>query len=471
MSSYQFVLPKMGESISEATILSWKKKTGDSVEADEVILEVATDKVDSDVPSPVAGIIKEIKHQEGEVVQVGAVLAIIEVKEGADKNIEAKVSSVVSSKVEDEPDDQDEDELEPKEVKHKRVEDEEDDDDDEEVQKITFVEEKKPEPVLVPEAVVVEEVKPEKETKEERYYTPLVMNVARVEGVSMKELDSIKGSGAGGRVTKDDVLSYIKNRKTVPNRDKQPEEKPKTPTSKAVEASSLQDEVVEMDRMRKLIAKNMVESKRISPHVTSIIEADMTNIVNWRNKHKKIYEEKYGVKLTFMPFIVQAIAKAIMDFPLINISVEGEKIIKKSRINIGVATALPTGNLIVPVVKDADRKNLLGLAKDMDELVEKARTGKLEPEDIEGGTYTVSNIGSFGNVIGTPIIVQPQVAILAVGAIEKKPSIIETPDGDMIAIRHKMFLSHTYDHRVVDGMLGGLFVKKVAEYLAGFSGE
>jgi 2-oxoglutarate dehydrogenase E2 component (dihydrolipoamide succinyltransferase) len=448
----------MGESITEATILTWKKQVGDKVEAEEVVLEVATDKVDSDVPSPVSGILKEIKYQVGEVVQVGEVLAVIEVSEG-----QVPIQSEPRQPIAEE-------EIIPEPIEEEKL------------IKVDSAPVEMPKIEASTEEEVVEIknspdlpqplkeiIEPADEIKEGRYYSPLVMNIAKVENISTKELDSIAGTGLSGRVTKEDVLGYLKNRKSAPKSIQETVKKIKVIAPESVK--QMGDEVIEMDRMRKIIAKNMVESVRISPHVTSIIEADMTNIVNWRNKHKKIYEEKYGVKLTFMPFIVQAIAKAILDYPMINISVDGENIIKKGRINIGVATALPNGNLIVPVLKDADRKNLMGIAKDLDELVEKARTGNLKPDDIDGGTYTVSNIGSFGNVIGTPIIVQPQVAILAVGAIEKKPSVIETADGDMIAIRHKMFLSHTYDHRVVDGMLGGLFVKKVAEYLSGFMGE
>lgn len=447
----------MGESITEATILTWKKQVGDKVEAEEVVLEVATDKVDSDVPSPVSGILKEIKYQVGEVVQVGEVLAVIEVAEGQ-----------VSTQTEPEKLIEEEKEQEPIKVE---VEEEKVSAPIEMPKIETLIEEEVVEVVKKPDLTepLKEVTETTEETKEGRYYSPLVMNIARVENISTKELDSIAGTGVAGRVTKEDVLGYLKNRKSAPKPVQETVKKIKETAPESVK--QVGDEVIAMDRMRKIIAKNMVESVRISPHVTSIIEADMTNIVNWRAKNKKIYEEKYGVKLTFMPFIVQAIAKAILDYPMINISVDGENIIKKGRINIGVATALPSGNLIVPVLKDADRKNLMGIAKDLEELVEKARTGNLKPDDIDGGTYTVSNIGSFGNVIGTPIIVQPQVAILAVGAIEKKPSVIETTDGDMIAIRHKMFLSHTYDHRVVDGMLGGLFVKKVAEYLSGFTGE
>jgi 2-oxoglutarate dehydrogenase E2 component (dihydrolipoamide succinyltransferase) len=447
----------MGESITEATILTWKKQVGDKVEAEEVVLEVATDKVDSDVPSPVSGVLKEIKYQVGEVVQIGEVLAVIEVAEG-----QVPTQSEPEQIAEEEP-------MKESQIVEESPIEEESNSIEKEETHILNVEEVNTEKVPYLPKPLIEEKESVEETKEGRYYSPLVMNIAKVENISSKELDSIIGTGISGRVTKEDVLGYLKNKKSIL---KPPSESVKKNREIAQESIKIHgDEVIEMDRMRKLIAKNMVESVRISPHVTSIIEADMTNIVNWRAKHKISYEEKYGVKLTFMPFIVQAIAKAILDYPMINISVDGESIIKKSRVNIGVATALPSGNLIVPVIKDADRKNLLGIAKDLEELVEKARTGKLKPDDIDGGTYTVSNIGSFGNVIGTPIIVQPQVAILAVGAIEKKPSVIESAEGDMIAIRHKMFLSHTYDHRVVDGMLGGLFVKKVAEYLSGFVGE
>lgn len=446
----------MGESITEATILTWKKQVGDKIEVDEIVLEVATDKVDSDVPSPVSGVLKEIKYQVGEVVQVGKILALIEVAEDQITNQSEPEQFIVES-IEQEPT---KEEVKVKNDFNKMPKIEES------IEEETIEVEKLPSNMAQPKMETIEQIE---ETKEDKYYSPLVMNIAKVENISHKELDSIEGTGVAGRVTKEDVLGYLKNRKSSSKPVQESPKKIKEPVRELLKQSG--DEVIEMDRMRKIIAKNMVESVKISPHVTSVIEADMTNVVNWRAKQKKIYEEKYGVKLTYMPFIIQAIAKAILDYPMINISVDGEKIIKKGRINIGVATALPSGNLIVPVIKDADRKNLMGIAKDLEELIEKARIGKLNPDDIDEGTYTVSNIGSFSNVIGTPIIVQPQVAILAVGSIEKKPSVIETADGDMIAIRHKMFLSHTYDHRVVDGMLGGLFVKKVADYLSGFTGE
>lgn len=460
MKTFQFIVPKMGESISEVTILTWRKKVGDAVEEEEIILELATDKVDSDVPSPVKGIITEIKYQEGDVAKVGDVLAIIEISN--ENNSENKIIEDLKQDVKE------------IEIVEEKIENS--------IQLVDKMEEVIPEkPILsgnvesIIDEIEIKSVAQEK-AAENRLYSPLVMNIAKVENISAKELDGIKGGGQDGRVTKEDVLDYLKNRKTkavsIAEKKDKIEAKielieKKVAVQEAIKSSI--DEVVEMDRMRKLIAKNMVESVKNSPHVTSIVETDMTNIVNWRAKNKKVYEEQYGVKLTYMPFIIQAIARALLDFPMINISVDKETIIKKSKVNIGIATALPNGNLIVPVIKDADRKNLLGLAKDIEELVEKARTNKLKLEDVEGGTYTVSNIGSFGNIIGTPIIVQPQVAILAVGVIEKKPSVIESPDGDMIAIRHKMYLSHTYDHRVVDGMLGGLFVKKVSDYLSSFS--
>lgn len=308
-------------------------------------------------------------------------------------------------------------------------------------------------------------------SSDDKFYSPLVKSIAKEEGVSQTELDQILGSGKDGRVTKDDILNFVKNRGTqsVNTTVTAPVTQPQAPQIQAAPISVGEgDEIIEMDRMRKIIAQNMLQAKQIAPHVTSFVEVDMTNIVLWRDKNKNEFQKKHGEKITFMPIFIEAVAKAIQDFPMINVSVDGDKIIKKKNINIGMAAALPSGNLIVPVIKNADQFNLAGLASQVNDLANRARTNKLKPVEIQGGTYTITNIGSFGNTLGTPIIPQPQVAILAVGAIVKKPAVIETPQGDMIAIRHKMYLSHAYDHRVVDGALGGMFVKRVAEYLEAF---
>jgi len=431
MATVEMVMPKMGESIIEGTILTWLKSEGDSIEQDESVLEVATDKVDTEVPATHAGVLKQILVKEGEVVAVGAPIAIIEI-EGEGESSETKPEKA------------------PAEDKEELI-------------------------AAAPTGTgqLIAAATPTSTGSDERFYSPLVLSIAKEEGIDRSELSQIPGTGKEGRVTKNDILNYLKNRgaKPQPAAEAPKASSPATAASPAPKVNvsvSAGDEIIEMDRMRKMIAQRMVDSKRISPHVTSFVEADVTNIVLWRNKVKESYKKKHGESLTFTPFFVEAISRAIQDFPMINISVDGEKIIKKKDINIGIAVALPSGNLIVPVIRNADQLNLVGISKKVNDLAQRARNNKLSPDELNGGTYTVSNVGSFGNVMGTPIIMQPQVAILAVGAIIKKPAVVETPTGDVIAIRHKMFLSHSYDHRVVDGSLGGMFVKRVADYLEAF---
>ncbi len=414
----------MGESIMEATILSWLKKPGDKIEQDESVLEVATDKVDTEVPSTHGGILKEILAKQGEIVKVGTAIAIISTEGEEEKEPSAPA----------------------KEIKPAQPRSAE--------KQITA-------PVAangIPTPVVTNF----KNTS--RFYSPLVKNIAREESIPVAELETVEGSGAAGRVTKKDILSYVQNRKlgqTISTQQKT--------SSPLVPASiSSGDEIIQMDRMRKMIAERMVDSKRTAPHVTSFVEADVTNIVYWRNKMKNEFQNREGDSLTFTPVFIEALVLAIKDFPMINIQVDGDRIIKKRDINIGMAVALPSGNLIVPVIKNADQYNITGLAKAVNDLARRARENKLKPDELTGGTFTISNVGSFGNVMGTPIIVQPQVGIIAVGAIQKKPAVVETPYGDAIAIRHKMFLSHSYDHRVVDGSLGGSMVRRVADYLEKF---
>ena len=422
----------MGESVAEATITSWLKEVGDTIEADESVVEIATDKVDSEVPSTAEGVLIKRLFEEGDVVQVGQAICIIDTE--GETSTEASAAPTKEAVAES--------------------------------AKTPVVETA---PVAVA-PVVAEKIETTSNTG--KFYSPLVRSIAQKEGVSLNELEAIAGSGKGGRVTKKDILNYI------PNRTQQTASTPISsngaakPAVKSQPAPVIQsmggDEIIEMDRMRRLIADHMVMSKHTSPHVTSYVEADMTNIVNWRNKVKDEFLARENEKITFTPIIMEAIVKAIKDFPMINISVDGNNIIKRKNINLGMATALPSGNLIVPVIKNADQLNLVGLTKAVNDLANRARNNKLLPDDIAGGTYTMTNVGSFGNVMGTPIINQPQVAIMAVGAIQKKPAVIETPEGDAIAIRHKMFLSHAYDHRVVDGALGGMFVRKVADYLEEF---
>ncbi len=445
MAQYELVLPKMGESVAEATIIKWVKNPGDSIDTDESVLEIATDKVDSEVPSPVSGKLVKTLFNEGDVVKVGAVIAIIETD--ASVSVVADSSSTAAAAASSAP---------------------------------TSVAENAP-------GIQELSTKAESNTSSsitssgDRFYSPLVKSIASSEGISQAELDAIKGTGSEGRVTKNDILAYVQNRTSAPA-SANAAVKPATPSSSpsaTTSASEIKisapavsanagDEIIEMDRMRKLIADHMVMSKHVSPHVTSFVEADVTNIVRWRDKVKKEFEKREGEKITFTPIFIEALVRAIKDFPMINISLNGTQIIKRKNINIGMAAALPSGNLIVPVIKNADQMNLVGLTKAVNDLANRARANKLSPDEISGGTYTLTNVGSFGNVMGTPIINQPQVAIMAVGAIRKMPSVIETPEGDMIAIRHKMFLSHSYDHRVVDGSLGGQFVRRVADYLEAF---
>ncbi|GAO28779.1 dihydrolipoamide acetyltransferase family protein [Geofilum rubicundum] len=446
MSTFDILMPKMGESVEEATITKWFVKAGDTVEEDQVLLEIATDKVDSEIPSPVAGVVKEIKFETDALVPVGEIVAIISL-EGSEGGEETESAEKTDASAQQEV---------PKAAEEDKV---------------------KMEKASTAEATSQEAPATGGDFKDsDRFYSPLVKSIAKEENISVSELESIKGSGKEGRVTKDDVLAFLKTRGDQPAASSQksaPDEKSvqaakpaERPAFKAPEVKAGPgDEVVEMDRLRKLIADNMVMSKQVSPHVTSIVEADVTNLVLWRNKQKDAFLKKYGEKLTFMPIFTYAAAKALRDYPGVNASVSGTNLILRKNVNIGIAVALPSGNLIVPVVKQADQKNVVGLASDINRLATQARDNKLSPDDIQGGTFTITNFGSFKNAIGTPIINQPQVAILATGTIEKKPAVLETPTGDVIAIRHKMYLSLSYDHRVVDGALGGYFLRKVADYL------
>lgn len=429
MSQVELKMPKMGESVAEATITKWLKKEGDRVEQDEPILEIATDKVDSEVPSTAAGILVKQLYNEGDVVAVGKSIAII----GDSASSAAPTPSVPKA---------------------------------EEV-KIAVA------PVVATQSTTAATTAVSASSK---FYSPLVRNIAQQENVSSAELDAIAGTGAEGRVTKKDILQFIENRKSgngqIAQNTSAPAVQPATtPQPKAPAAIPVTDgdvEIIEMDRMRKLIADHMVMSKHTSPHVTSFVEADVTNMVLWRNKVKNDFEKREKEKITFTPLFIEAIVRAIKDYPMINCSLDGTKILLKKNINIGMATALPSGNLIVPVIKNADRMNLVGLTKSVNDLSGRARKNKLSPDEIAGGTFTLTNVGTFGNVMGTPIINQPQVAIMAAGAIRKKPAVIETEFGDTIGIRQMMFLSLSYDHRIVDGSLGGSFLRKVADYLEQF---
>lgn len=433
MALVELIMPKMGESIMEATVLTWLKKEGDTIEQDESVLEVATDKVDTEVPSTHAGVLKEILAKDGDVVEVGKPIAII-ATEGEDAG--APAAPKAEAKAEPKP-----------EVKVEAAA-----------------------PVAASNGAVHKTP-----VTSDRFYSPLVKNIAKEEGIPLEELDTLPGSGKDGRVTKNDIIAYVETRGSQPVAAPTPASAPAqvaakpAPAAPKVPASiSAGDEIIEMDRMRKMIAERMVDSKRIAPHVTSFVEADVTNIVFWRNRMKNDFKKREGGNLTFTPIFIHAVAKAIKDYPMINVQVDGDRIIKKKDINIGMAVALPSGNLIVPVIRNADQLNLTGLANKVNDLAIRARDNKLSPDELSGGTFTISNVGSFGNVMGTPIIMQPQVGILALGAIVKKPAVIETPSGDAIAIRHKMFLSHSYDHRVVDGSLGGMVVRRVADYLERF---
>jgi len=436
MAEYKLLLPSMGEGVMEATVIEWLFREGDFVAEDDSVVEIATDKVDSDVPTPVSGKIVKILVEKDQIAKVGEPIAILEIQgeETADAQPEA-------------------DKKEEK-TKEEIVED----------KVVDLLEEPfKIMPISMPVSI------------EGMNLSPLVRSIIQEENITEEELKSIQGRGLEGRITKEDILEYVSNRGNAKTA-QQPKAAESNASSapKPVQASAPAitanegDEIIQMDRMRKIIAENMLLSKQISPHVSSFIETDVTNIVKWRAKNKSSFEKREGEKLTYMPIFVRAVVKAIQDFPMINISVDGDKIIKRKNINIGIATALPDGNLIVPVIKNADQLSLSGLAKAINALVDKARNKKLSPQDIQGATYTISNIGTFGNLMGTPIIPQPQVAILAIGAIVKKPAVLETPQGDVIAIRQKMFMSHSYDHRVVDGSLGGLFLKRVNDYLEEF---
>jgi 2-oxoglutarate dehydrogenase E2 component (dihydrolipoamide succinyltransferase) len=423
MARFELKLPKMGESVAEATITSWLKEVGDTIEADEAVLEIATDKVDSEVPSEVDGVLVERLFEVDDVVQVGDTIAIIET-EGGDVAATTVVKDAAS----------------------------------------------KPEAVKVVEQTIeIAKATVAIENSEDRFYSPLVKNMAKEECVSQSELDAISGTGKDGRVTKSDMVDYLKNRNSQPAKvvsqpkvevKKEAVSKPKAPI-----AIAEGDEVIEMSRMGKLIAHHMVESVQTSAHVQSFIEVDVTNVWNWRKKVKADFGKREGENLTFTPIFMEAIARALREHPMMNISLNGDTIVKKKNINLGMAAALPDGNLIVPVIKNADQLNLVGMTKAVNDLAKRSRENKLKPDDIQGGTYTVTNVGTFGSIMGTPIINQPQVGILALGAIRKMPAVIETPDGDFIGIRYKMFLSHSYDHRVVNGALGGQFVKTIKEYL------
>ncbi len=448
MAQVELIMPKMGESIMEATILNWVKKEGDEVEMDETILEIATDKVDSEVPSPVAGRIAKILYQVDDTVEIGKVIAVIET-EGENASPAATPSVAEPA-----------------------------------------AEESAPAASAKPAEAAAAPAAPQQQpatatasvsSTEGRFYSPLVRNIAKEEGISQAELDLVAGSGKDGRVTKKDILAYVQNRSSAPA--PQQVVQPTAPSAPAPSAPAIDQpivsapvdvsgkgnvEIIEMDRMRRLIADHMVKSKHTSPHVTSFVEADVTPIVEWRNRNKHAFQQKFGEKITFTPIFIEAIVRAIHDYPMINVSVEGTNIIRKKDINIGMAAALPSGNLIVPVIKKADHLSLIGLTKSVNDLAGRARNNKLKPEEIQDGTFTVTNVGTFGNVMGTPIINQPQVAIMAVGAIRKRPAVVETEYGDLVAVRHMMFLSLSYDHRVVDGMLGGSFLRRVADYMEAF---
>jgi 2-oxoglutarate dehydrogenase E2 component (dihydrolipoamide succinyltransferase) len=456
MARFELKLPKMGESVAEATITNWLKEVGDKIEMDEAVLEIATDKVDSEVPSEVSGILVEQLFGKDDLVKVGQTIAIIETEGGSVPAVTETPAAVEAPAAA--------------------------------VAEVTKTVEAAKDYVAAPTAAASQDF-----SASEKFFSPLVKNIAKEEGISIAELESISGSGNEGRVTKNDLLDYIANRGKAPAAT-EPAATPATPVAatpavpetqpvpaasapqpaanaqpKAIPVSvNGQDEIVEMDRMRKLIAGYMVASVQTSAHVQSFIEVDVTAIWDWREKNKNAFEKREGEKLTFTPIFMEIVAKALKDFPMMNIAVDGDYIIKKKNINLGMAAALPNGNLIVPVIKNADQLNLLGMAKAVNDLGNRAKAGKLKPDDTQGGTYTVTNVGTFGSVFGTPIINQPQVGILALGAIRKVPAVIETPEGDFIGIRKKMFLSHSYDHRVVDGALGGSFVKRVADYMEAF---
>ena len=438
MAQVELIMPKMGESIIEATILKWVKNVGDSIDLDETILEIATDKVDSEIPSPVKGVLAKVMFQENDVVEVGKVIAII-ATEGED--VDASPSPALQSA----PNSSNGNGANEKTAVKEMV-------------------------VETPAVTAVASPSPAMEPVSGRFYSPLVKNIAKKENISHATLETIPGTGKSGRLTKKDILAFISNGGATLTKTNIQQATATAVSSSPSNGSSGSGnvEIIEMDRMRKMIADHMVRSKHTSPHVTSFIEADVTNLVNWRNKTKKPFQEKYGEKITFTPIFMEAVVKAIRDFPMVNVSVDGNNIILKKDINIGMATALPNGNLIVPVIKNADQLNMIGLTKSVNDLANRARSNKLKPEDVQNGTFTLTNVGTFGNVMGTPIINQPQVAILAVGAIRKRPAVLETEHGDVIAIRQMMFLSLSYDHRVVDGFLGGSFLRRVGDYLEDF---
>lgn len=439
MAKVELIMPKLGESVMEATILNWEKQVGDTIEMDENVVVIATDKVDTEVPSPVEGKLVEILFQEGDTVAVGAAIALIE----TDSAAEVQASPAVAETKTEEVAPQNNGAL-----------------------------------ATTSTATVLDT------SSSNRFYSPLVKSIAKEEGISLEELETIVGTGKDSRVTKSDMLAYLENRGNAPavqapTASTAPKSAPKTAAATTLLVGAPQFktppvnrsgnvEIIEMDRMRKLIADHMVMSKHVSPHVTSFVEADVTALVNWRNKIKNEFKERHGEKITFTPIFVEAVVKAIQDFPMVNVAVDGDQIVRYKDINVGMAAALPSGNLIVPVIKNAGNLNMVGLAKNVNDLANRARNNQLRPDEIQGGTFTLTNVGTFGNVMGTPIINQPQVAIMATGAIRKKPAVLETEHGDVIAIRHMMYLSLSYDHRVVDGMLGGSFLRRVADYLENF---
>ncbi|KPK85473.1 MAG: diapophytoene dehydrogenase [Bacteroides sp. SM23_62_1] len=441
MNNFELIMPKLGESIEEATITKWFVKPGDKVNDDDILLEIATDKVDSEIPSPVTGTVVKILFNQDEIVKVGTVIALIDTN-GTDLQAESEKpgSDVNAGTSPGKPGIQ---------ADSRDLTDQ---------------------PVMETETA--------QKVDQGRFYSPLVRKIAHEENISMDELNSIKGSGHDGRVQKNDVLDYLAQRKQDAGQSGEVQEpvaknvisvdQPAKESFKVSVSLSAGDEIIQMDRMRKLIAEHMVRSKQISPHVTNMLEADVTDLVLWRNRIKDDFYQKEKEKITYLPLFLEAVIHTIKDYPMINASVDGDKIIIRKNINLGIAVALPTGNLIVPVIKNADQMNLLGLTKSLNKLAEAARNNKLSPDDIQGGTFTISNFGTFGNVMGTPIINQPQVAVLAIGTIEKKPAVIETPAGDLIGIRHKMFLSLTYDHRIIDGAYGGAFLRKLADFIEDF---
>lgn len=439
MAKFEIIMPKLGESIIEATITRWVKNVGDQLEEDDPIVEIATDKVDSEIPSPVDGKLVEVLFEEGDVVAVGEVIAYVDM--GGD-----------DSAIEDTP------------TKTEASNDE---------KTVTDSSEPVSESKVAEAPVSSEESSSKSYSDSQRFYSPLVKSIAKTENISVDELDSIEGSGKDGRVTKDDVHKYLKTRGTAITDTPSAKSEPSTSVPAKITAPPVEkqsgDKVIEMDRMRRLIADHMVMSKQVSPHVTSFIDVDVTNIVKWRNSVKDDFLKREGEKVTFTPIFIQAAAQVLKEYPQINASVDGYNIVLKKNVNIGMATALPNGNLIVPVIKNADEKSLLGIVKNVNDLAGRARVNKLQPDEIQGGTFTITNFGSFDSLTGTPIINQPQVAILGVGAIRKQPAVIETKDGDMIAIRHIMILSLAYDHRIVDGALGGMYLKRMKELLENFS--